>query len=75
MAKSKSGKLKIDLDHRTAILMGTLVTKGLIKLKHDDQLGHGQSRLEMTTDPNDKKVTLRTNLNLAQAYGFPIASE
>lgn len=74
-SKAKAKPIKVDLDSQTAILMGSLAQKGIIKLKHDGRLGYNQARLEMTDDPKDKQVTMRANLKMAHAYGFPIGNE
>ena len=75
MAKKRSKKLTLDLDNKTAMLIGSLAQKGLIKLKHDAKLGYGEAKLDMTDNPGDQNVVLRANLNLAHAYGFPFSGE
>lgn len=76
MKKKKSTKkISVALDHSTAILMGSLAQKGIVTLKHDAKLGYGKAKLDMTDNPKDKKVVLRANLNMAHAYGFPVAAE
>ena len=69
--KPRAKKITLDVDHSTAVLLGSLAQKGIITLKHDGKLGYNKAKLDMTSDPKDKKVTLRANLNLAESYGFP----
>lgn len=66
-------KISIDLDEKTAMLVGTLAKKGLVKVQHDAKQGFGKAKLEMSSDPKDKKVILKANLHHGTAMGFPVA--
>lgn len=71
---SEHKRITVDLDHHTAVLMGNLAKKGMIKVAHDESMGMGEAKLDMHTDPNDKDVTFKANLNMAHAFGFPMAT-
>ena len=57
----KSKKLVIDLDQKTGMLIGALVQKGLVKLEHNNGLDFGETKLELTTDPDVRQITCHIN--------------